>query len=107
MKITIRQERKSDHTTVFKLLHSAFEQEEYSDHQEQFLVERLRQSDAFLPALSLVATNEEKIVGYILLTKIQIDSGTTLFDALALAPVAVLPSFQHKGIGSQLILRGS
>ena len=39
------------------------------------------------------------------MTKIHIDNGTTLFDALALAPVAVLPAFQHKGIGSQLILQ--
>jgi len=103
--IYIRQETKADHDSVFQLIQSAFKEEEYSDHKEQFLVDRLRASNAYIPSLSLVATHQEKIVGYILLTKIHIDNGTTLFDALALAPVAVLPAFQHKGIGSQLILQ--
>lgn len=104
MLITIRQERRQDHSAVFSLIEKAFKCIEESDGTEQFLVERLRQSAAFIPALSLVATCQNQIVGYILLTKIDIDSGNKLFSGLALAPVAVLPTFQNKGIGGQLIL---
>jgi len=52
--MNIRKEEKSDYEQVFKLIEKAFENEEYSDHREQFLVERLRNSDGFVPDLSLV-----------------------------------------------------
>ena len=68
------------------------------------MVERLRKSDAFIPQLSLVAIVENQVVGHILLSKIHIDNGSQLFEALALAPVSVHPDFQKKGIGGQLIL---
>lgn len=102
--ITIRQEKKKDHQAVFSLIENAFEAEQYSDHQEQFLVERLRKSTAFVPELSLVAEEDNKIVGYILLTKIAIKGVSTMTKVLALAPVAVLPPYQGKGIGGQLII---
>ncbi len=74
-----------------------------SDKKEQFLVERLRKSDGFIPELSLVAEIKHHIVGYILLTKIDIETSADCTTSLALAPIAVLPSFQKKGIGGQLI----
>lgn len=101
MKIT--QEVESDHSAVFELIEKAFAGAEFSDHQEQYLVERLRKSDAFLPELSLVATNNDKIVGYILLTKLTIKNEQHEFPSLALAPVAVHPDEQNKGLGGQLI----
>jgi predicted N-acetyltransferase YhbS len=42
-------------------------------------------------------------VGYILLTKIKIINQQTTSDSLALAPVAVMPEYQGKGIGGMLI----
>ncbi|MBO9728350.1 MAG: N-acetyltransferase [Chitinophaga sp.] len=99
----IRQEQTKDHPNVFRLIQQAFEKEVHSDHREQFLVERLRHSDAFVPALSLVAEEDGNIVGYILLTKINIVNNDTRYPALALAPVAVLPGHQGKGIGGKLI----
>ncbi|MCO5235223.1 MAG: hypothetical protein M9933_03060 [Chitinophagaceae bacterium] len=40
--------------------------EAYTDHKEQILVERLRNSEAFIPELSLVAEMEGELAGYIL-----------------------------------------
>ena len=103
MEITIRQETKHDFDAVFKLIETAFKDELMSDHKEQFLVERLRNSKAFIPELSIVAEVKGKVVGHILLTRLKIVSEQNEFDSLALAPVSVLPEFQGKGIGGMLI----
>lgn len=100
----IRQETKSDFGAVCKLIEKAFENEAMSDHKEHFLVERLRQSDVFMPELSLVAEIDGTVVGHVLLTKITINNGTQSFESLALAPVSVLPDYQGKGIGGKLII---
>ncbi len=99
----VRQENEEDHKTVFEVIREAFKDEPFADHKEQFLVQRLRHSDAFIPELSLVAEDSGEIVGHILLTKIKVSSDTQSFDSLALAPVSVLPKKQGNGIGAQLI----
>lgn len=105
--MTIRQEEEKDYQKVFELIEEAFREIEYSDHQEQFLVEKLRKSEAFIPELSLVAEDEKgDIVGHILFTKLGIETGTETFESLALAPVSVSPQFQNQGIGGQLIREG-
>jgi predicted N-acetyltransferase YhbS len=103
MEVIIRREKKSDYQSVFNLIEEAFRPMEKSDHREQFLVERLRKSDAFVPELSLVAEVDNKIVGHILLTKIKIVNESKTFESLALAPLAVLPDYQSKRIGGKLI----
>ena len=42
---------------------------------------------------------EKQIVWYILLTEVKIDSDTQSVTSLNVAPLAVLPEFQRKGIG--------
>lgn len=101
--INIRQEVAQDYREVFELIKNAFENEIHSDHKEHFLVEKLRESETFVPDLSLVAEMNGQIVGYILLTKIKILSEYSETISLALAPVAVLEIHQGKGIGGQLI----
>ncbi len=104
MRCIIRKEEEKDRQNVFNVVEEAFKKEPYSDHREQFLVERLRKSHAFVPELSLVAEINNKIVGYILLTKIKIiNSFSEVTPSLAMAPVAVLPHYQGKGIGGLLI----
>ncbi|BAP32903.1 GNAT family acetyltransferase [Chryseobacterium sp. StRB126] len=105
--ITIREEEEKDYEKVFILIEEAFRDMEYSDHQEHFLVEKLRKSEAFIPELSLVAEDENSIItGHILFTKLTIENGSETFESLALAPVSVKPEFQNQGIGGQLIREG-
>lgn len=104
MEIKLRQENENDYKSVFQVIEKAFENEVYSDHKEQFLVERLRKSVAFIPELSIVAEVNSQIVGHILLSKLKIENDVKSIESLALAPVSVLPEFQGKGVGSKLIL---
>lgn len=105
--LKIRQEEERDYKKVFQLIEEAFRNMEHSDHQEQFLVEKLRKSDAFIPELSLVAEDENgDIAGHILFTKLRIENDSETYESLALAPVSVKPEFQNQGIGGKLILQG-
>jgi predicted N-acetyltransferase YhbS len=104
MDIFIRQERPEEYSKTEEMTKQAFLHEEYSDKKEHLLVNNIRKSDAFIPELSLVAINHSnELVGHILLSKITIVDQDKVADSLALAPVSVAPSFQKKGIGSQLI----
>jgi len=103
MNIQIRQEVTTDFENVFSVVEAAFKTMPMSDGTEQFLVERLRLSEAFIPELSLVAEMDKKIVGHILISKVNINSSNQTFSALSLAPVSVLPEYQKMGIGGKLI----
>ena len=94
-------ERKEDHAAIYEVNKLAFNREE-----ESRLVEALRKSSNFIEKLSLVALEDGKIVGYILFTPITIENKGNSFPALALAPLAVPPEFQNKGIGFELVKHG-
>jgi len=56
--------------------------------------------------LSLVAELEGRIVGHVLFSRVEIETSSALVPAVALAPVAVLPDSQRRGIGATLIRAG-
>ena len=100
MKLKIRTEVEKDHERVCEINNLAFQQED-----ESRLIENIRKSENFIPELSLVAEIEDQIVGHILFSKVQI-IGSSVFESLALAPMAVIPDLQKKGIGTELINKG-
>lgn len=67
------------------------------------LVDKIRDSLNFIPELSLVAKENEQVLGHILFSRILIEAPKQIFPALALAPLAVIPSHQRRGIGSKLV----
>ncbi len=104
MNIKIRQEQKDDSSAIFRLIESSFANVQESDHREQFLVQRLHKSETFIPQLSLVAeTDSKEIIGYILLTRVEIKSSNSITTSLSVAPLAVHPNFQKQGIGGMLL----
>ncbi|MCX2743277.1 N-acetyltransferase [Mangrovivirga sp. M17] len=103
MKVKIRPETQNDYECVSQVIAAAFKNDPNSNHDEEYLVERLRMTSSYVPDLALVAEVKDKIVGFILLIKINIVTEDQIIKALAMAPVCVLPKFQKKGIGEKLI----
>lgn len=100
--IKIRRENEKDYDVIYDVVKTAFSKASHCDGNEQDLVNNLRKGSAYIPELSLVATIDEKIVGYIMFTKINIGGN----EEIALAPLAVLPKYQRQGIGTLLIKEG-
>lgn len=100
MNLTIRKEEEKDYKNVYEVNCLAFQQES-----ESKLIEKIRKGENFVPELSLVAEIDDEIVGHILFSRIKV-VGDSVFDSLALAPMAVIPEFQKQGIGSKLIKKG-
>jgi len=96
--IQVRQENPDDIRAIDVVHLSAFEGDE-----EVGLIDSLRESSGFIPELSLVAEFNGRIVGHVLLTRIHLLQGKESKDILALAPMAVVPSQSHRGIGSDLV----
>jgi putative acetyltransferase len=91
--VTVRPEKPTDHRAVYAVNQAAFGRDN-----EARLVEALRVSPVFVPELSLVALDDLRVVGHILFTRIVIRSAAEAHRALALAPMAVLPADQKRGI---------
>ena len=107
MLINIRQEIPSDYIIVENLIAEALVNENISEERKHFLVKDLRNSNSFIPELSLVATISNKIVGHILFMPIKIvDINNNIHESLALASVSVHLKFEKESIESELVIEG-
>lgn len=96
--VSIAPERPLD-IPMIRALHT----EAFETGAEARLVDRLRE-DAD-PFLSLVARFGDVVVGHILFTPARL-ANRGKAGLLGLAPMAVLPAFQRRGIGGQLVEQG-
>lgn len=103
MELKFSTEKQEDYKQVFRLNQMAFEQDA-----EAKLVNALRlNTKAFIPELSILAKINGKLVGYILFTNnFIINAKGQANKSLTLAPLAIHPKYQKKGIGKELIQRG-
>jgi len=100
--ICIREERPVDIENVRKLNEKAFTQA-FGQAPEADLVDRLRENCSNI--LSLVAVQNDQVIGHIYFSPVNI-SGDKIIEGIGLGPMAVLPEFQRRGIGSQLVQAG-
>jgi len=97
--VEIRFETPVDHRGVYEVNEQAF-----GGTDEAELVEKLRKLAG--PPISIVASDGERIVGHILFTPVKVVGDGEPFRAMALAPMAVEPSRQRRGIGGRLVRAG-
>lgn len=96
--ISIRLEAPEDLQSIRKVNIEAFGTSSEAD-----LVDRLRKEP--IPFISLVATVDTDVVGHILFTEMRSEEDSHV-RIVGLAPMAVLPSFQRRGIGCLLVEAG-
>ena len=95
----IREESTEDVQAIREVNRLAFGQDA-----EGRLVERLR--DEGYARVSLVAEVDGHIVGHILFSDLPVMTDDETIPAVALAPMAVVPDHQRRGIGSALVRAG-
>ena len=98
----IRLEAEEDEASVALIIKAAFAQHPSSNQREHQLVDALRHAGAL--QLSLVALTEDCVVGHIAFSPVHIGGKDPGWRGLA--PLAVLPSQQHRGIGTALVRAG-
>jgi predicted N-acetyltransferase YhbS len=102
--LIIRQEKPKDFVDIYDLVLIAFQTAKVSNGKEQDFVNQLRVSGGYIPELALVAEEDDKIVGHIMLTKTFIaTTGGLRFEALLLAPLSVVQEYRKRGVGSELV----
>lgn len=99
----IRESTENDKKPIRKVHQNAFDQSE-GDTISQLAIDLLEDKTA-LPILSLVAEQDNEIVGNIIFSSVNI-AGAEGVSAYILAPLAVVKCAQKKGIGTQLINQG-
>jgi predicted N-acetyltransferase YhbS len=106
--VIVRRERPADHDAVRELHTAAFEEDPVSGTvrargavPEARLVDQLREDTGFLPHLSLVAEDGERLVGHVLATRGWLEPYGT--PVLGLGPLGVHPAVQGRGIGTVLV----
>ena len=95
----IRRETPEDAVAITNVNDAAFGQKVEGE-----LVARLRERGALV--LSLVAIEDDRIVGHIAFSPVEVETSHSRFKAIALGPMSVLPAYQRRGIGSKLVRAG-
>ena len=93
--IRIREETPADYGAIDRVNQLAFGGTEEVD-----LVRHLRNDGDVL--VSLVADMDLQVIGHVLMSRMAIETAREQIPAVALAPMAVHPDFQKRGIGSAL-----
>lgn len=104
MDIKLRTETPADYRQTENLTREAFWNRYSPGCCEHYLLHVMRNSSAFVPELDLVAECEGRIVGNAVCMRavVEADDGAH-YEVLTLGPLAVLPEYQLKGIGSRMI----
>jgi putative acetyltransferase len=98
--VSVRAERPGDVESIRAVVDEAFAPDETVGP----LVDAIRASSRFVAALSLVAVVDDRVVGHVLLSHVDVvDDLGDHHEVLSLAPLSVSVPLQRTGIGSLLV----
>jgi len=97
--LCIRDETAADVTAIEQVTVAAFRGAPYSSQTEHLIVRALRDAEAL--AISLVASEDDIVVGHVAISPVSISDGAAGW--FGLGPVSVAPERQRCGIGSRLV----
>lgn len=102
--IIIRNETESDYRAVEELTRKAFWNVYAPGCSEHYLVHTMREHEDFVKELDLVVEVDGKIAASILYTKAKLtDENGMEKEILTFGPLSVLPEYQRRGYGKQLM----
>jgi len=101
--MVIRRETPEEFSQIYDLVKVAFQTAKVTDGKEQDFVNQLRSNGNYIPELALVAEENGKLIGHIMLTKTYIVNSGNKFETLLLAPISVALEYRNRGVGSNLI----
>ena len=101
--MVIARERKEDFDELYAFIKTAFSTAEVADGNEQEFVNAIRNSENYIPELTLTAKEKGEIIGFIMLSKTELLLDGKKSAALNLGPVAVKRELRGKGVGSALM----
>ena len=99
----IRQEKPEEFPAIYDLVKVAFQTAKVTNGKEQDCVDQFRSSGNYIPELALVAEQDGKLIGHIMLTRTYITGDNNKFETLLLAPLSIALEYRNKGVGSKLI----
>lgn len=85
----IRSIRRKDYKEVEQVIRQSFSSSEHGYGNEAELVENIRTEHSYVDGLEVVATEGARIIGYGLLSEVEIINAKESFTGLVLAPLAV------------------
>ena len=95
----IRQETPDDAEAIETVTIAAFLNAPHTSHTEQHIVSALRRAGKL--SVSLVAEEEGAIIGHVAVSPVSISDGASGW--FGLGPISVLPEYQRRGVGTQLM----
>lgn len=97
--LLVRPEVPSDYHAIDEIQRTAFS----PDSRPAELVQAVRNSEAYIPELSLTAQDGSEVVGHVMVSRGWLVNSSGAIDVLYLSPLAVRPDKQGAGIGRALV----
>ncbi len=102
----IRPERREDAALIHEPVETAFKSAKVSSGTEEALVARVRAGRAYLPDLALVAEEDGRLLGQVMISRVPLRKDGRTNSVLLVAPLSVRLERRGEGIGSALMRAG-
>ena len=101
--LEIRAIKETDWYDIEEMTQHAFWNKYRIGCNEHYMVHQLRKNEAYVPACSLVALKDGKVIGAVLYSKAKVVDGDVTHEILTFGPLCVEPKWQGTRVGEYLM----